>query len=56
VERKIASSETISVRRPYGYSSSPKPIQQPNQMIEVPTRSGIDVRVFDVPDVRPRAG
>jgi hypothetical protein len=25
-------------------------------MIEVPGRSGIDVRVFDVPDVRPRCG
>ena len=30
VERKIASSETIIVSRPYGYST-PKPIQQPNQ-------------------------
>jgi hypothetical protein len=31
VERKIASSETIIVSRPYGYFSTPKPIQQPNQ-------------------------
>jgi hypothetical protein len=31
VERKIASSETSIVRSPYGYSSTPKPIQQANQ-------------------------
>ena len=31
VDRKIASSETIIVRRPYGYLSTPNPIQQPNQ-------------------------
>jgi hypothetical protein len=30
VERKIASSETIIVRRPNGYFSTPKAIQQPN--------------------------
>ena len=29
--RKIASSETIIVSSPYGYFSTPKPIQQPNQ-------------------------
>jgi hypothetical protein len=31
VERKIASSETIIVSNPYGYLSTPNPIQQPNQ-------------------------
>src|SRR5215831_5592284 len=30
VERKIASSETIIVRRPYGYPSTPKMIHEPN--------------------------
>jgi hypothetical protein len=33
VERKIASSETIIVKRPYGYFSTPSPIQRLNQMM-----------------------
>jgi hypothetical protein len=32
VERKIASRETIIVSNPYGYFSTPSPIQQPNQI------------------------
>jgi hypothetical protein len=34
VERKIASSETIIVKRAYGYFSTPNPIQHPNQRAE----------------------
>jgi hypothetical protein len=33
VDRNIASRETIIVSRPYGYFSTPKPIQQLNQMM-----------------------
>jgi hypothetical protein len=33
VDREIASRETIIVRSPYGYDSTPKPIQQLNQMM-----------------------